>query len=357
MKYNKTILLALVILMGTLTGTVYAQDADETYVVGVLTYVSTNAFIEEMAELGYVEGENITYIIVTYNESTDEEILNTKVQEMLDADVDALVVNTDSVALQIQALIGDDIPIVFARSDDPVSTGAVESLVNPGGNITGVVSNNPNERRLQVLTEVNPETQKVYYLYSTLTGEAEAVLQRVQELAEDLEIELVPAPITDLASSLELLENTPEDTDWFFLTPYVPFDAEFHEALLALSESRQIGIAGFTDTPSRGYLIGYGASMDDTSRQAATIVDLVLRGASPEDLPVQTAENFLMIDLTTAETIDWDILVSVLRQADTIVRADYWEARDAEQQAQATQQAQEAEAQATQEAVEEDSGD
>jgi putative tryptophan/tyrosine transport system substrate-binding protein len=352
MKYNKTVLLVLVILMGTLSGAAYAQDDDETYTVGVLIYVSTNAFIEEMAELGYVEGENTTYITVAYSESTDEEILAARIQEILDAEADVLVVNTDSDALGIQALAGNDIPIVFARSDDPVSTGAVESLVNPGGNITGVVSNNPNERRLQILTEVNPQTQKVYYLYSTLTGEAETVLQRVQELAEELEIELVPAPITDLDSSLELLENTPEDTDWFFLTPYVPYDTEFRETLLAISESRQIGVAGFSDSPSRGYLIGYGANLDDTSRQAATIVDLVLRGARPEDLPVQTAENFLTVDLATAESIGWDIPVSVLRQADTIIRADYWEARDAEQEAQATQEAQEA-----QEEAEEASGD
>jgi putative ABC transport system substrate-binding protein len=305
----------------------------------------------EMEELGYVEGENTTFMVMDWAAMSDQELFNSGVEAMLDAGVDVLVANTDVDAVSLQELTGD-VPIVFARSNDPIATGAVESLAHPGGNITGVLVNKSHERRLQILTEVNPQTQKVYYLYSPLTLDAEPVLQRVQELAEELDVEVVPAPTTDPASGLELLENIPDDVDWLFLTPYVPFDMEFSEALLALSTSRQIAIAGFGDFPSWGYLLGYGANLDATAKQAADIVDLILRGANPADLPLQTAENFLTVDLVAAEAIGWEIPGSVLRQANTIVRSDYWDEYFAAlEEAQAAQEAQDAQE------TEEDSGD
>jgi putative ABC transport system substrate-binding protein len=134
-----------------------------------------------------------------------------------------------------------------------------------------------------------------------------------------LDVEVVPAPITDLDSALKLLEDTPEDVDWLFLTPFVPFDPKFFEALAGISKSHQIGISWVTDDAIPGYLMGYGPNILATERQAAQIVDRILRGASPADLPVQTAENFLMVNLEEAAAINLEIPESILRQASTIV--------------------------------------
>ncbi|MBN1285165.1 MAG: hypothetical protein JXB47_07195 [Anaerolineae bacterium] len=124
---------------------------------------------------------------------------------------------------------------------------------------------------------------------------------------------------------MELLENPPDDIDWLLLTPFLPYALEFYEALVALSMSRRIGIAGFADLPVQGYLIGYGPNMDATAKQAAYIVDRILRGAHPADLPVQIAENYLTVNLEAAEAIGFDFSVSILRQADTIVRPGYFD--------------------------------
>ncbi|MBN1967539.1 MAG: hypothetical protein JW910_22985, partial [Anaerolineae bacterium] len=130
----------------------------------------------------------------------------------------------------------------------------------------------------------------------------------------------IPAQVPDLASGLEALANAPEEIDWLFLTPYVPYDLEFSEALIALSLERQIGIAGITGTPTQGYAIGYGPSIDETDAQAARIVDRIFRGADPSALPVQIAENHLAVNLEAAEAIGLDIPLGILRQADIIVR-------------------------------------
>jgi putative ABC transport system substrate-binding protein len=329
MKYGKTILIAILVLMSVLPGTAYAQNADTTYKIGDLILVGEEGFIAKMTELGYMEGENVTYLYLSSFEDVPmeewEAEYKKQIQAMVDARVDVFVTNTDTDAAYIRALAGD-IPIVFARSDDPVATGAVADLINPGGYSTGIITNKPHERRLQILTEILPTTKKVYYLYSPYTLEAEVVLQQVQDLADKLGVEIVAAQITmDPGSGPEAIKNIPEDADWVFLTPFVFFDPQGTEELLATTISRQAGICGVTDLPIQGYLMGYGPNLDATGRQAAQIVDRILRGASPGDLPVQTAENYLTVNLEAAEAIHLEIPEVILRQADLIIRPGYFE--------------------------------
>ncbi|MBN1285164.1 MAG: hypothetical protein JXB47_07190 [Anaerolineae bacterium] len=122
MKFGKIVLLTTAILMSTLPGIAHAQDADATYTIGLFILLGTETFITEMNELGYVEGENVTYLYVSYEGVEPEqyqEHYNAQVKAMVDAGVDLFVTNTDTDAVNLQALTGD-IPIVFARSDDPV---------------------------------------------------------------------------------------------------------------------------------------------------------------------------------------------------------------------------------------------
>jgi putative tryptophan/tyrosine transport system substrate-binding protein len=329
MNAGKRLLLILILLSTfTITG-VQAQDGDGNFVIGLAILVGTDAFIDEMTNLGYVEGDNITYMIPSYENVPAEEIqaeYTRQVQAMAATPVDVFVTNTDTDAVWIQELTGSNIPTVFARSDDPVATGAVTSLVSPGGSMTGIITNRPHERRLQLMTEINPATDKVYYLYNPTTGEAEIVLQQTKVVAESLGVEVIPAPITDGPSGIQALEQTPEGIDWFFLTPFVPFDFDFFQALNETSVAKGIAIGAVTDLPIPGYMMGYGPNVDDTGRQAARIVDRVLRGANPADLPVETAENFLMVNVETADLLGIEIPTAILRQANLVVRPGYFEA-------------------------------
>jgi putative ABC transport system substrate-binding protein len=323
------------LLIGATTRT-YAQDNDESYQVALLLWGGPDAFIAKMEEYGYVEGENITYLYVDLVDVPLEESqaeYERQIKAMVEGGVDAFVTETDTDAVNLRALVGDETPIIFARSDDPVATGAVADLVNPGGNITGTVTNRPHERRLQLLTEIKPSTKKVYYIISSYALGADATLEQVQVVADDLGVEIVPVTAMmsaagfsiDPASWQELIENMPEDTDWVFMTPFVFLDPDQTAQLMALSVERQIGLAFIIDQPVPGYIISYGPSISESSGQAAQTVDRILRGASPADLPVQTAENFLTINLEAAAAIDMTIADSILRQANTIVRPGYFE--------------------------------
>ena len=329
MRHRKATFIILFAMIVAIIGPASAQD-DEHYTIAYFLFSFTNPFKVEMAELGYIEGENTTYLApsyVGYETMTMEEAMadsQRQIAEILAAGPDIIITNTDTDAVFYQTMAGET-PIVFARSDDPVATGAVADLVNPGGLMTGNITNRPHERRLQVLTEIKPETKKIYYLYSTMTGEAEIVREQVEIVGAELGVEVVLAPITDVASALELLENAPEDIDWLFLTPFVPFDLEFYAKLSEVSLSRKAGIAGVIDQPTQGYVVGYGPSLDDSDRQTARIADRILRGASPADLPVQTSENYLTVNLEAAAAIELEIPEGILRQANTIVRPGYFD--------------------------------
>lgn len=330
MRHRKATFIILFAMIVAIIGPASAQD-DEHYTIAYFLFSFTNPFKEEMAELGYIEGENTTYLTPSYEvfaTMTQEEAMadvQRQVAEILAAGPDIIITNTDTDAVLYQTMAAET-PIVFARSDDPVATGAVADLVNPGGLLTGNITNRPHERRLQVLTEIKPETKKIYYLYSTLTGEAETVRAQVEAIGEELGVEVVLAPITDVPSALELLENTPEDIDWLFLTPFVPFfDPTFNAKLTEVSLARKAGIAGVIDQPTQGYLIGYGPNIDDSDRQTARIADRILRGASPADLPVQTSENYLTVNLEAAAAIELEIPEGILRQANNIVRPGYFD--------------------------------
>lgn len=331
MNFRRTSWMLVLILSLVILGPTSAQQGGGTYTVGFLSWFGLDAFKQEMASLGYIEGQNITYMSIDYSSLTMDsppeafgELYNSGLQAMVDAQVDVFVTLTDSDIVPIKEIIGNT-PVIFSASDDPVATGIVQSLIAPGGNATGLITNRPHERRLQILTEIKPATERVYYLYSVMTGEAEVVLQQVQAVGANLGVEIIPAPITDVPSALDLLENTPDDIDWLFLTPYVPFDFQFSQLLSEVSLSHHAGITGVTDAAVQGYLMGYGPNSEVLIRRCAHIADLIFRGADPATIPVETAENYLMVNLEAAESIGMSIPESILRQASLIVRPGYFE--------------------------------
>lgn len=337
MKRSRIVLIILIALITSVLGTASVWGDDGPKKIGLLLWGSPDGVKNKMTELGYVEGENVTYLYLDMADVTMEEYqaeYEKRIKAMVEDGADVFVVETDTDAVGLQAIIGPDIPIVFARADDPVATGAVADLVSPGGNMTGTITNRPHERRLQLLTEIKPETKTVYYIISSYALGAQETLQQVQAVADDLGVEIIPITV-DMAAGLftvdpadwaELVQNLPEDTDWMFFTPFVFMDEQENAELMALSTERQIGLSFITSDPAQGYVISYGPSIYDSSGQAAFQIDRILRGASPADLPVQTAENYLTLNLEAAQAIGLEIPESVLRQANLIVRPGYFEA-------------------------------
>ncbi len=132
MKFRPARFIIILIVL-VVSGNIFVRAADKTYKIGLMIWIGNDALIAEMSKPGYVEGKNGSYNIPTFENVKMEDFqasLDKQLQAMVDAKVDAIVTNTDSDAANLHGKLGT-IPVVFARSDDPVATGAVKSLLNP----------------------------------------------------------------------------------------------------------------------------------------------------------------------------------------------------------------------------------
>src|SRR5262245_56192916 len=139
----------------------------KTYSVGVVNYVATltpvfEAFKARMAELGYVEGKNVTYI---YHGTLapDPQVIEREVRSLLAQKVDLyLTVGTQPTLVAKKAIEGTIIPVVFAPAINPMKEGIVESLIRPGGNVTGVQNSDTFPKALEWLHKIVPQAMKAY---------------------------------------------------------------------------------------------------------------------------------------------------------------------------------------------------
>lgn len=326
-KYNQhrqywpicLVIFIIVILLSAACG-----DGRTTYTIGVINPTSgLDAIVEyfktSMAEFGYSEGENIAYI---YEGATNSiEALDAVAQRLVEADADAILSITTSATLAIQQATADtDIPVVFVPVTDPVGAGLVESLKRPGGNITGVTFIFQEEQRLQWLVHTVPTIKKIYIPYNPKDRSAVLALETANTTAAELGIEIITRAARTPEEVIAAIEQVPAEADAVFRLPdslFIPHLAK----LVEVANARKLPSSGPGEASIQaGTLIVYGIKHDAIAKQAARLVDQILSGIKPADLPVEMAETFLTINLKTAEIIGLDIPDEVLRQADTIIR-------------------------------------
>lgn len=320
-KYVKTTLISLIVISLLLTA---CGGKEKVYTIGVISLSpnledTVTAFKEGMAEFGYVEGENVTYI---YDGITPMDELDAAAQELVAADVDLILsLTTPATQAAQRATKGTDIPVVFIPVTDPVGAGIVESMTKPGGNITGVTFGAQEGRRLEWLLQVVPTIQEIYIAYNPDDQGATLALQTVSDTAAKLGVEL----ITREANSPETIEaafaDIPEEADALFLLPDSVVNARADEWIDLAIELKLPTSGTNLDLMREGTLTSYGIDMTVSAKeQAARMADQILRGIPPSDLPVEMADFFTGINLQTANAIGFEVPEETLRQADVIVR-------------------------------------
>ncbi len=316
---KRSILIVLFIITGLLL-TACGGD-QKTYTIGVVNLTPDlgpviEGFKEGMTELGYIEGENITYIYEGATGSIDT--LDVVAQGLVAADVDLILsVTTPATQAAQRATAGTDIPVVFVPVNDPVRSGIVDSLRNPGGNITGVTIGAQEARRLGWLVQIVPTIEEIYIPYNPEDQSAVLSLETVSEAATTLGVELITREARNPEEITAVVKNIPEEADAIFFVPDSLLGSHFAEfAKLQLPTS----VADPTNMKTFDMLTSYGIEFTAAGKQAARLADQIFQGIKPADLPVETAEFYLAINLKTAEAIGLYIPDSILRQADIIIR-------------------------------------
>jgi putative tryptophan/tyrosine transport system substrate-binding protein len=279
----------------------------------------TAAFVAHLRELGWIEGSTIT-IEYRWSQGRTERYAEIAA-EFVRLKVDVIVTVGSAVPIVRQATA--TIPIVFAVGIDPVGSGLVASLAQPGGNVTGlsIQANELAGKRLEIARELVPRLHRLAIMFNV--GNAQPVLEmgETQAAARMLGFEVVPLVIQrpeDIASAFQALKTR---ADALYVAVDQLIVANRTSIITSALGARLPTIFSTRDFVKAGALMSYGPSYTERFRHAADYVDKILRGTKPGDIPVDQPTKFeLVINLKTAKALGLTIPQSILVRADEVIQ-------------------------------------
>jgi putative ABC transport system substrate-binding protein len=302
-----------------------AQQPGKLPTIGFLGSASASAwshwvipFVEHLRELGWIEGRTVT-IEYRWAEGRPERFAEVAA-EFVRLKVDVIVTSGTGAPAAKQAT--SVIPIVFAIAGDPIGSGLVTSLAQPGANITGLSNQAPDlaGKRLELLREVVPGLRRLAVMANV--GGADAVLDmgEVQAAARTLGLDVVASEIRraeDIAPAFQALKGHAEAL--YVVTDSLVSTNRIHINTLALA-ARLPAMLGFREFVEAGGLMSYAPNYPDLFRRAADLVDKILRGAKPGEIPVEKPTKFeLVVNLKIAKALGLTIPPSLLARADEVI--------------------------------------
>ena len=276
-------------------------------------------FKDGMDEAGYIEGLNVTYIYD--GPAANPDALDGVMENLKNENVNlVLTFGTLATLTAKESLAGTNIPIVFGPVTDPVASGIVTGVLNPGGNITGIQTGNPTPKRLEWLLKIDPEIKRLYTFNNPDDNSSVQALAALTQTARMFNVELV---IRDTSTPEEItvaLNEMPDGIDAIFLPASAFFEKNNDQFVKFANEHNLPLAAPATANVRDGALVSFGHDNIPLGQQASHLADQILRGIKPADLPIESADLFLSINLKTAEIIGLSIPDEIIRQANIIVR-------------------------------------
>ena len=278
------------------------------------------AFRQGLRDLGWVEGQNVA-IEYRWVEGRFER-LDELAEELVRLKVDVIVAPT-SIYTGAAKRATSTIPIVFASHADPIGSGHVVSLAQPGGNATGltIVMSETTAKSLEILKEAVPGLSRVAVLWDPATPSHRPGLQAVEVRGRALGLQVHSLAVHDATEFDSAFSAIVEDRAGGILVLSTPLFIGGARRLAELALTHKLPtMFGPRDHAEAGGLLSYGPDRADLYRRAATYVDKILKGARPADLPVEQAEKFdLVINLKTAKALGIEIPPSILLRAEEVI--------------------------------------
>jgi putative ABC transport system substrate-binding protein len=278
------------------------------------------AFLAGLRELGYEVGRNL---VIEYRAAEgDLSRLPELAQELVKLKVDVMVVGSTEAAAAAKAATST-IPLIVTAAGDPVYAGLVKSYARPGGNVTGLsfISPELGAKRIELVKEILPKTRRIAVIWNARDPIADREWDQAREAGRKLGLEIDPEPMRDTADLARTLDALPRERP---------------DALLVIVDARMVGfrkiiadaaikarvpcVAGWSGYVQSGALASYAPDFRALWHRAAYYVDRILKGAKPQDLPVEQPSKFeLVVNVKTAAAIGIAIPKAVLLRADEVI--------------------------------------
>ena len=279
----------------------------------------TAAFVRRLGELGRVEGQNVAveyrWLEGDFNQTP------AIVDELVRRKVDVIVTHSTPNVLAAKQ-VTSVIPIVFASAGDPVGNGIVTSLARPGGNVTGlsVVSSELASKLVELLRELMPNLRRLAILYHVGNQVTALQTQEVKAAAAKFGFELAIAEIRsaeDIAPTIEALRGRTDA----LIVPSTPLYNINRVQINSVALRAHLPTIFFDRVyVESGGLMSYGPNWPSLWRRAAELVDNVLRGTKPADIPVERPTTFeFVVNRKTAEALGLKLPQIVLVRADELI--------------------------------------
>jgi putative tryptophan/tyrosine transport system substrate-binding protein len=309
--------------LGILPLAARAQQSGRVWRIGFIAHRYEKFYdplFQGLRELGYTEGQNL--IVERRYAEGNAERFKEFAAEMVRLKVDAVIVVTTPAAFAVRNAT-TTIPIIHPAAIDPVGTGLIASLAHPGGNVTGlaVLNAETSAKRLELLREVVPGLSRGAVLWNAANPANGLAWKETENAGQVLGVKL---------ESVEV--RSPKD----FESAFAAITQQHPHIMLVLQDALTLEyrkeIIGFTlqerlptmyvgkEWVEEGGLISYGDRLPERYRRAADLVDKVLKGTKPADLPVEQPTTFeLVINLKTAKAIGLTLSPAFLTRADQVI--------------------------------------
>jgi putative ABC transport system substrate-binding protein len=279
-------------------------------------------FQREFGKLGYIEGKNVTF----ERRSADDQLarLASLANELVRVKVDVLLTPGGNGALALKKATST-IPIVFIGAvSDPVATGLVDSLARPGGNVTGFtnIAADLTGKRLELLKQTVPKLSHVAVLWDPKNLGAARSWNDSQLSARELGLQLHSMEVSSADQYEGAFKEAIKARSAALAVTQHTLASSNQKLITDLATKNRLASMHFRgDFVERGGLMSYAADQGEPYRRAASMVDKILKGTKPADLPVEQPTKFeLVINLKAAKQIGLTIPPNVLARADRVIK-------------------------------------
>jgi putative ABC transport system substrate-binding protein len=323
----KTVLL----LIGFILAPVHFADAQQRKNVSQIGYLSSQdsargsgrseAIRHSLRELGYIEGQNIV-IKYRYTKGKPDRAPELAA-ELVRLKVDVILANSAVVALAAKNATRT-IPIVFNSQADPVASGLVDSLARPGRNLTGFTPIAPvlAGKRLELLKDIIPKLSRVAIMWELKNPGSEESWKESQLPARQLGLQIHSIEVDSAGEFESAFSKVSKSGSGALAVTLSGLFSSHQKQIVSLATKHRIPtIYTGGEFVENGGLMSYGADQDESVKRIAMMIDKILKGAKPADLPVEQATTFdFVINVKTAKQIGLTIPPNVLARADRVIK-------------------------------------
>jgi putative ABC transport system substrate-binding protein len=305
---------------------VRAQPAAKLPTIGFLgastalsTSQATAAFAQRLRELGWTEGRNVA-IEYRWTEGNNDRAAKIAAEFVhLNVDVIVTVGTPNTIAAKRATSV---IPIVFVGSGDPVGTGLVASLTRPGGNITGLSNQNKDTagKRVELLRDIVPGLRRLAIMVNVNNVSATLEMREVEVAVHTLGLESVRLEIRQRADIEPAMESLKSRADALYVVVDGLTDSNRARINILALGAQVPTMHDGRDQLEAGGLMSYGTNNTDMYRHSVDLVDKILHGVKPADIPVEQPTKFeFVISLITAKALGLTVPQSLLVLADDVI--------------------------------------